>query len=271
MYELAAGDRLETFAGTRIYLASSSGDIYRLDENSAIEVVDVSKSNVMSIAMRKGKLNWGSDLQASRMFDYSAACLDHSAINKWVTDLRRTYRNNDDLAEHIITLKTGKQIFVSSISELLPSGFSIPSGWANTLIQWANEGEMAYAIALAYGHSASSLGFDSFKRDLIFIHAGKNMTLAAINNDLSTAKLSAAQMKALRDAAGTYKIKSVNIPKDAMDLLTRATLQRLAASKNLTFRSVFSFIPIASIISSAVFNGADARIFGDSAKAYYKR
>jgi hypothetical protein len=206
------------------------------------------------------------------MVDYSVGCLDHAAINKWVTDLRRTYRNNDTLAEEIVKLKTGKQIFVSSISELLPSGFSIPSNMANNLIQMANEGEMAYAIALAYGHSTNSLGFDSFKRDLVFIHAGKNMTLQAINNDISRARLSTAQLNALREAAGTHRIKSVNIPKEAMDLLTNATLQRYAASKDiLTFRSVLSFIPIASIVSSAVFNGADARIFGDKAKAYYKR
>ena len=284
-YDLTVGDYLTTSPGVRILLTSDtvSGQtrMIRLDEDSHLHVLSKT-GGTLTVMLEKGTWWWGYDVQASKMIDYSANCIDAAKVNNWVTSVRnsdsRFKNDNAALVVEITKRKSVKQSFVSGASAFIPDGFSIPSSWALKLVQWTNEAEMAYAIGRAWGHSASSLSGESFKRDLIFIHAGEKTIKDAINNDLgSNLKITPAQKTALLNAAGSYRIKSVNISREAMDTLIGAVFARLykgpsgLAAVGSLAKTAVSFVPYAQVVAGVTLDAVDAGLFGKSAGLYYKK
>ena len=273
-FKLQLGDVLKAEKGCYIFFSTTGGWNYKLNERSSIEVYEqVGSGNNASlkIMVRSGQVHYGKDIQASKMIDFSSYAVNEEKVKKYVADLKKDAKFKNDngaLVNEIVIRKTRKGQFISGISGLLPDQLALPGNASNTVIQWANQAEMAYAIACVYGHTPNTV--TDFKTDLVFILAGEDTIRQVLNTDLRSSDITKAQKDSVEKVLGTYKMKAA-VPPDVLERLTRYTLQRVVKRDNISLRTVVELIPVAGVLSGVALTAIDAVNFGNTADTYYRK
>jgi hypothetical protein len=286
-FDLIIGDELSTAAGCFIIFDSIKDPLsdhsrnYRLNENSKINVIRFGPDAV-GIRTTRGELYYGRDIQASKLINFASYGIDETRVENWVKELRRDSRFNDKskneaLVTEIINRKAAKQSFISGVSSLLPNQLAVPATLANTIVQWANQAEMAYAIACVYATvlpvKPTPNTLSDFKTDLIFLFAGEDKIKAALR-DLSSRDITNSERTVIERAIGTYTMKERSlISEAALEKLSIATLQRLFQDREKLslLETALSFVPVVNIFSAAAYSSSEARAFGERARKYYQR